>query len=156
MARALCVAVSRSTIWLGLSFLISCLFAFSGAGKSKAADDGMADIGFVGLHGGVFSELEKHAQPLHLKVKYFDDAKIANRNCDLASVDVIFLQHIREEDRDAYRELLTKAQKTKPSLKVIPFQENAAVFLKQLDPTLKIEDGSGPVSILRIYFGESA
>lgn len=146
---------SMSTLFrLAFSALLCIAGNLNGAAAraEESVEQGATDFGFIGLHGGVFTELEKHAHPLHLRLKYFNDAEIAEKSCDLATVDVLFLQHIREEDRDAYRELLTDAQKRKPSLKIIPFQESSAPFLQQLDPNLKIEDGSGPVQ----YYGSTS
>lgn len=91
-----------------------------------------ADIGFIGLHGGVYEQLEPHAKTLGLKLRYFEDGAIAARVADLGSVTVLYVQHTREEDREAYRELILKARQKNPKLVIVAFQPSSGEFLRGL------------------------
>ncbi len=91
------------------------------------------DIGFIGLHGGVYEQLETHAPLLQLKLTYFEDGEVAQRQADLGSVRVLFIQHTREEDRDAYRDLIQQAKNAHPGLRIIVFQSSSFEFLRGLN-----------------------
>ena len=74
--------------------------------KSDSPNDRPFDVGFIGLHGGVYEKLLTHAKPLELRLTYFEDGDIAAKTADLSTVQVLYVQHTREEDRDAYRALI--------------------------------------------------
>lgn len=111
-----------------------------------------ADIGFVGLHGGVYELIEPEAARLKIRVKYFDDADIAERQVDFGSVRVLYLQHIRQEQRDAYRALIADARRRNPDLKIIAFEARGTQFLREVaDDGAITEDLQAPK-----YYGKSA
>lgn len=127
LTNARSFAPMAAALWVCLTGLA---FAQSPDVSSDAA--GPADIGFIGLHGGVFSHLQEHAEPLQLRLRYFDDASIAQKTVRLSDVQVLYIQHIREEDREAYKTLLEEAKKNNPALKIIVFQASSAEFLRGL------------------------
>jgi cobaltochelatase CobN len=90
------------------------------------------DIGFIGLHGGIYEHLEKFAPHLRLRLRYFQDGEIAAKRADLGSVRVLYVQHVRDEDREAYRELLSRATKFNPSLTIIVFQPSSEELFRQV------------------------
>ena len=90
------------------------------------------DIGLIGLHGGIYEHLEKHAPSLHLRLRYFEDGEIASKTADLGDVRVLYVQHTRSEDREAYQELFARAKRRNPSLKIIVFQPSSAELFRQL------------------------
>lgn len=92
-----------------------------------------ADIGFIGLHGGVFEHLQGFATGLSLRLRYFADDEMRDKSADLATVRVLYVQHVREEDRDAYRAVFDAARRRNPQLRVIVFQASSAEFLKSLN-----------------------
>lgn len=91
------------------------------------------DVGFIGLHGGVYEQLEPHARVLEMRLRYFEDGEIAARKADLSTVRVLYIQHTREEDREAYRELIEQARARNPRLRVIALASNGNEFLKGLN-----------------------
>ncbi len=90
------------------------------------------DIGFIGLHGGVYEKLETYAARLQLKLQYFDDAAMDDGSAQLDEVKVLFLQHTRAEDRDTYKSLFENAKKRNPQLVVIAFQSSTADLFQSL------------------------
>ena len=75
-------------------------------------------LAFVGLHGGVFDQLEPLAEALGVEVGYLPDARF-ERDAPLPRYDLIFLQHLRSETRDGYRRLLAGARRANPRLAVL-------------------------------------
>jgi cobaltochelatase CobN len=67
-------------------------------------------FGFVGLHGGMFDVLRTFEKPLNIQLEYLTDQDIRRDGFDLGGMDVVFLQHLRAEDKDRYTALLTKAK----------------------------------------------
>lgn len=104
--------------------------AAGAAEQAGARNTSGADVGFIGLHGGVYEQLEKHAPALELRLRYFDDGEIASRKAELGSVRVLYVQHVREEDRAAYAELLKQAKQRNKDLRVIVFMPKSADFLR--------------------------
>ena len=71
-------------------------------------------FGFVGLHGGVFDVLRTFEQPLNLPLVYFSDEELRRDGFDFHGVDIVFLQHLRAEDKDRYVTLLNSARAANP------------------------------------------
>ena len=90
------------------------------------------DIGFLGLHGGIYEHLEKHAGPLKLRLRYFEDGEVAAKKADFGSVRVLYVQHTRAEDHDRYRELIERAKQRNPSLQIIVFQPSSEELFRSL------------------------
>ena len=134
----------RSYHWPSTTTLLLCLaltFATRAATADPRPEPSVSavsappfDIGFIGLHGGVLQQLEVESKNLNLRVCYFEDGEIARRTADLGSVRVLYLQHIREEDRDSYAQLFQRALSVNPGIKVIAFAPGAAEFLRRLSP----------------------
>ncbi len=128
------------------------VFAAFLVGVSSAHGEEMADVGFIGLHGGIFESLREHARPLGLKLKYFEDGDISQQSADLSRVRVLYVQHTREEDREAYFKLISQARKNNPDLKVIVFARNSGEFLK----TIGLENDLYDDSEASTYYGSSS
>ncbi|QOV92069.1 cobaltochelatase subunit CobN [Humisphaera borealis] len=101
----------------------------AGAGQAPA---GTADIGFIGLHGGVYEQLQFHSRLQGIRLKYFDDSAIASGEADLGSVSVVYVQHTREEDREAYRRALARARQQNPAVKIVAFDSKGREFLREI------------------------
>jgi cobaltochelatase CobN len=59
----------------------------------ETTDSTKPEIGFVGLHGGIYEKLVPMAKALDVGVTYFDDALIESGMADFGSVKVLYLQH---------------------------------------------------------------
>lgn len=110
------------------------------------------DIGFIGLHGGVYEQLLTHAKPLSLNLTYFEDGEIAKKTADLATVRVLYIQHLREEDRDAYRESIEAATARNKDLRIFVFPANAVEFFQGLRLQTKVERDAEAAA----YYGSSS
>lgn len=135
-----------------LLFFAAILIILGGSPALAQDDANRADIGFVGLHGGVFAELEKHAPPLQLRLRYFEDQEISEESANFAKVQVLYIQHVREEDRDAYQKLLQRAKQDNPQLKIICFQPSAAEFFRSIGTGELLSDDTGA----KDYYGSSS
>ena len=100
--------------------------------SSSAQETKPFDVGFIGLHGGVYEQLEKYAPELKIRLKYFEDDEIENGEANLASVDVVYVQHTRGEDREKYRSLFRNAMAKNPKLTVIAFQASTLELFRTL------------------------
>ena len=111
-----------------------------------------ADIGFIGLHGGIYEQFQKYAPALNLRLVYFEDGEVSRRVADLGQVRVLYVQHLREEDRDAYQNLIQKAREKNPSLSIIVFQANSFEFLKSISPPGAVQQDAEAQK----YYGSSS
>ena len=91
-----------------------------------------ARLAFVGLHGGVFDVLMQFAGELDLDLRYVTDRLIEEDQVDFAQFDIVFLQHVRREDRDHYITLLRAAKQRNPKLRVISISGLAERHLPEL------------------------
>ncbi|MCC7086308.1 MAG: cobaltochelatase subunit CobN [Pirellulales bacterium] len=124
------------------------------AAAVESADRGESaswDIGFVGLHGGVYDELLAAAKPLGLRLRYFEEDEIASRTCDFSAVRVLYIQHTRSEEREALGALLRQATVKNPQLKVIVFMPSSADLLKSVGLADQLTDDA----IARRYYGST-
>ncbi|WP_422923417.1 cobaltochelatase subunit CobN [Singulisphaera sp. PoT] len=69
-------------------------------------------LAFIGLHGGVFEQLQAASEGLGLKLEYVPDTAIGDGKADLTPYRLVFVQHTREEDADAYRDVFLAAKKS--------------------------------------------
>lgn len=111
-----------------------------------------AEIGFVGLHGGVYEQLQKHSPAMELRLRYFEDSEIAQRTADFSTVRVLYIQHTRNEDREAFRELLETAQSKSPQLRIFVLPANAVDFFSGVHLKVPVEHDSGAAQ----YYGSSS
>jgi cobaltochelatase CobN len=121
------------------------------ATHAESSTDRPFDVGFIGLHGGVYERLLTHAKALEMRLTYFEDGDIAARKADLSTVRVVYVQHTREEDRDAYRTVIEAAQAKNPNLRVFVLPANALDFFNGMNLKLKIERDAGAAA----YYGSS-
>lgn len=70
------------------------------------------------MHGGVFETLEGFAKGMNLHVEYISDEQIATKASDLSAYRLVFIQHTREEDQDAYRDLFLAAKRGKSPTRI--------------------------------------
>ncbi|HID78269.1 MAG TPA: hypothetical protein EYP56_20035, partial [Planctomycetaceae bacterium] len=134
-----------------------------GAARSEEAHrtdrpaDGPA-IAFVGLHGGVFEQLERFESELGVRLEYIKDEQIAAEAVDLAAYQIVFLQHVRGEDRDHYRKLVASAKERNPDLRIFSISGGAERRLPDLtkrgliehDPEIRKYYGSSPENLRRL------
>lgn len=139
-----------------LTALFACLLLAVNAShaqtKSDSPNDRPFDVGFIGLHGGVYEQLLTHAKPLEMRLTYFEDGDIAAKTADFSTVRVLYVQHTREEDRDAYRALIEAAQAKNPNLRLYVFQANAVEFFQGLHLKAKVERDADAA----VYYGSSS
>jgi len=117
----------------------------------------VARIAFVGLHGGVFDVFKRFEASLGLHLDYVTDAQIAEERADLAVYRVVFLQHLRREDREACRRLIVSARKRNPGLRIVSISGLAERHLPRLakqgivesDPALRVYYGMSPENLKR-------
>ncbi len=119
------------------SILCLLIIMFASAGyclnqSVSAQDRTVADIGFVGLHGGIYGQLEKFASELDLKLRYFEDSEIESGVADFACVGVLYVQHTRAEDREKYQRIFRAAKTKNPNLTVIAFQSSTQELFRSL------------------------
>lgn len=98
----------------------------------ETTDSTKPEIGFVGLHGGIYEKLVPMAKALDVGVTYFDDALIESGMADFGSVKVLYLQHTRAEERELYKQLFLDAKKKNPHLVIIAFQSSTIELFSSL------------------------
>ena len=103
-------------------------------GAAAATDPGAAVLrfGFVGLHGGVFDALQEYAPALDLQLTYFADEDVRRDGFGFDGVDVVFLQHLRAEDKDRYVERLTAAKTQNPRFAALTCSPLPGALLSEL------------------------
>ncbi|MFQ6043355.1 MAG: hypothetical protein ACE5PV_21085, partial [Candidatus Poribacteria bacterium] len=117
--------------------------------ESEEAPRSGAKLAFVGLHGGVFEQLKKFEKELDVELEYIFDEQIKKEEVDFASYDIIFLQHIRGEDRDQYKRLVASAKKRNPKLRIFDISKSAEQRLPSLVKSGLIEHDPQ----IRKYYG---
>ncbi|WP_397571724.1 cobaltochelatase subunit CobN [Schlesneria sp. T3-172] len=142
---------------LGLTSAASISRAQTATTASPASSDSdppvpAFEIGFIGLHGGVYEQLQTYAKPLNLRLTYFEDGDVANKRVDLSTVRLLYIQHTREEDRDTYRLLLDEATRKNPGLRVFVLPANAVDFFRTMNLKQPVERDSDAAN----YYGSSA
>lgn len=141
----------------GALLAASGLALLASADKASAEDEAAPRVAFVGLHGGVF-EVFQHFEPeLQLEMDYLSDRQLSQEQVDLARYQVVFLQHLRTEDRDHYRRLIAAARERNPDLRILSISGLAERHLPELtkqgviesDPKLREYYGSSPEDLRR-------
>lgn len=122
----------RTLGWVGLVVLSSILALSATVVAQQAVDEPTAEIGFIGLHGGIYEQLLPLAKKLPVQLAYFEDERIESGKADLGSVKVLYIQHTRAEDRELYKKLFVEAKKKNPKLVVIAFQSSTAELFSSL------------------------
>jgi len=84
---------------------------------SPQANPGVQRLAFVGLHGGIFEILKRFEEDYQLQLDYFTDEQLASGTVDFSPYRIVFFQHVRGQDRDHYRKLISSGQKQNPELK---------------------------------------
>jgi len=146
-----------------MMILSACLMAMTGslraAGPKSSAEHrpSTVRIAFVGLHGGIFDVLKRYEKELHLRLDYLSDESLSKEQVDLSPYRVVFLQHLKREDRDHYRRLFAQAKKRNPGLRIVSISGLAERHLPGLvksgvlqgDPKLRAYYGSSPENLRR-------
>lgn len=125
--------------------------------EGDAGNSGVDRIAFIGLHGGIFEVLQQFEKELNLQIDYLTDVQIAHEEVNLADYRIVFLQHLRDEDREHYRKLITSARKQNPRLRIISISgpvdrdlpELVASGVIEHDPRLREYYGSSPENLRR-------
>jgi len=156
-------------------FLLCCFFCHNLQGETKTGPQkatvgeaekqiGDADapafdrIAFVGLHGGLFEVLQRFEPELGLRLDYLKDDQLSKEEVDLSVYRVVFIQHLRGEDRAQYRRLIVSAKERNPDLRIFSISGLAERHLPELtkqgmienDPKLKEYYGSSPENLRRL------
>ncbi len=118
----------------------------------RSAVSSPARLAFVGLHGGIFEVLKGYEGELGLQLEYVSDEQIAQEKVDFAAYRIVFLQHVRREDRDHWRRLIREAKKRRPELRFVSISGLAEGKLPELAKDGTIEHDPK----LRQYYGSSA
>ncbi|MBL8870063.1 MAG: cobaltochelatase subunit CobN, partial [Planctomycetaceae bacterium] len=122
----------RMLVWMGLVVLSSLQALSATIAAQQAVDEPTAEIGFIGLHGGIYEQLLPLAKNLPVQLTYFEDERIESGKADLGSVRVLYIQHTRAEDRELYKKRFVEAKKKNPKLVVIAFQSSTAELFSSL------------------------
>jgi cobaltochelatase CobN len=125
------------------------LFVVCSVACLAGAKEPPAKIACLGLHGGVNEPLQRYAKELGLRVDYVTDDQIADRKTDLGGYAVVLLEHLRNEDREALRELFTRAKAANPALHIFSVSGSAVGFLKDQGKANPIEHDAE----LQKYYG---
>ncbi|MGE0707512.1 MAG: cobaltochelatase subunit CobN [Planctomycetota bacterium] len=75
-------------------------------------------LAFVGLHGGVFPQLEELARGLDLDVCYLPHQRFESEE-PLPALDLVFVQHLQRDARAGYLARLRAARAAQPRLRVL-------------------------------------
>jgi len=118
-------------------------------GSTNVSDAGR--IAFVGLHGGLFEVFKLFETESGLQLDYLTDEQLSTEKVDLAAYRVVFLQHLRGEDRAQYRRLITSAKNRNPNLRIFSISGLAERHLPELTKQGIIENDSK----LTAYYGSS-
>ncbi|MCA8971344.1 MAG: cobaltochelatase subunit CobN [Planctomycetes bacterium] len=115
-----------------LQLLLS-LFVLFGANAGFCADDGFRHrpprFAFVGLHGGVFEEIERQADHAGVEVVYLSDDAIASGSASLRSVDVLLVQHLRSENGEQLAAAILDAKRANPLFRALMLTARTAPAL---------------------------
>ncbi|MBL4883120.1 MAG: cobaltochelatase subunit CobN, partial [Planctomycetaceae bacterium] len=153
--------IRNSSGCLAVGLLLCFFFCQAAEGEEKAASQPESSvrnrIAFVGLHGGIFDVLKRYEKDVDLQIDYLKDEDFSAKQVDLAKYRVIFLQHLRREDREHYRPMITSARMQNPDLRIFSISGLAEKHLPELtkqgiiesDPKLKAYYGSSPENLRR-------
>ena len=86
----------RFQLLLAWGIAAACSFGAAASDPSPAS----LRFGFVGLHGGVFAALQEYGPALDVQLSYFTDEDVRRDGFGFDGMDVVFLQHLRAEDKD--------------------------------------------------------
>jgi len=138
-----------------LASLVAALALFSAStAREAAAQEKNADLprlAFIGLHGGVFDALTQLAPTAGVQVEFIADEQIAGGEVDFAPYRMVFLQHLREEDREQYSRLLMNAKEATPDLRIISISPISGGVLGELAQRKVVEHDPE----LSKYYGSS-
>ncbi len=115
-------------------------------------------LAFVGLHGGVFDQLKELAPRVGVEVEFIKDQQIAAGDVDFTPYRAVLLQHVREEDREKYRQLLSTSKARHPEQKIVSISGVDGGVLAELarkgvvehDPDLQAYYGSSRENLRRL------
>ncbi len=153
---------------LAVGLAVCCAFCQAARGQTKTAPQkqtpvaathpiGNADvsdverIAFVGLHGGLLEVFKRFETEAGLQIDYLTDEQLSKEKVDLAVYRVVFLQHLRGEDREQYRRLISTARKRNSALRIFSISGLAERHLPELTKQGIIENDSK----LKAYYGSS-
>ncbi|WP_231934279.1 cobaltochelatase subunit CobN [Botrimarina colliarenosi] len=108
-------------------------------------------LAFVGLHGGVFEQLEVLQSETGMELDYLRDDDIAAGKADLAPYRIVFFQHTREEDREQYRRMIEAGRAANPQLRIFSISGLVEGDLPELARSGVIEQDER----LSAYYGSS-
>lgn len=143
---------ARLLVWVGCFALSLCLIPAIETPAQQSVREPDAGVGFIGLHGGVYEQLLPIAKRLDVPITYFDDQRIESGEADLGSVQVLYVQHTRAENRELYKKSFRDAKKKNPKLVVIAFQSSTV----ELFSSLGINDVLTDDKTAGQYYGSSA
>lgn len=114
-------------------------------------------LAFIGLHGGIFDILKRYEDDYQLQLDYFTDEQLTSGTVDFTPYQIVFFQHVRGQDRDHYRKLISSGRKQNPNLRIISISGLAEKHLPLLtqqgiiehDEELKSYYGSSPENLRR-------
>jgi cobaltochelatase CobN len=106
----------------------------------------------------VFEELQRLAPAAGVTVEFVNDDAIAAGNADFSPFAAVFLQHVREEDREQYRTMLTASKAKNPQQRIVSISGVDGGVLRELaqkgvvehDPELQAYYGSSRENLRRM------
>jgi cobaltochelatase CobN len=127
------------------------LVACVAAQEVAPAGDNAPRLAFVGLHGGVFEQLETLESETGMELDYLRDDDIAAGRVDLSPYRIVFFQHTREEDHEQYRTMIEAGRKANPKLRIFSISGLAEDAVPELARSGVIEHNDR----LSAYYGSS-
>lgn len=103
----------------------------TGGSHAPSAPDGLT-FGFIGLHGGMFDTVRAFGPALGIKLVYLTDQDTGRVGQECLSLDVVFLQHLRAEQKERYTEILAGARARNPKFVALTCSPPAAELLPDL------------------------
>ena len=71
-------------------------------------------FGLLGLHGGVFEEIESIAGELQVQVDALDEQLLSDATLDWSMFDAVLIQHLRGDDQERCEQALLEARRKNP------------------------------------------
>ena len=112
----------------------------------------LPQLAFVGLHGGVFEQLQELAPQAGVAVEFINDDRIAAGDVDFSIYRAVYLQHVREEDREQFQKLLTASKTAQPKQRILSISGVDGGMLGELARRGVVEYDAD----LQAYYGSSS
>ncbi|MCA9188237.1 MAG: cobaltochelatase subunit CobN, partial [Planctomycetales bacterium] len=108
-------------------------------------------VAFVGLHGGMFDVIRRFAGEAGVEVDYIRDEQILEGAVPSVPYAAVFVQHVRDDHRDQYRDFVTTVTRQNANVRIYSFSGMLERLLPDLAQAGRIEHDDK----LSSYYGNS-